>query len=111
MIVLNMKMDVVPEKKLEVTQTVLSMVSEIRRSKGCIKCCFYEDVENECRFTLIEEWNSQKDIDVYLRSEHFKLLIGSMSHLLVRPAEHSTSTVSRREALDIIITKQQMEFT
>ena len=101
MIEATIKMKVVPEKRAELLQTLRSMTEEIRKEKGCISCYFYQDVENENIFSVIEEWKTQEELDSHLKSDMFGALIGAKS-LLVEPADINIKAVSYTAGMEAV---------
>ncbi len=87
MILLTIHMKVTPEKRQELTQTLVSLVPLIRRRKGCLRCGFFYSAEDPNELCLIEEWASRQALADHLQSEHFKVLLGAMSLL---PEPHQT---------------------
>ena len=69
-------MDALPEKYLEVKQTLLALIVPIRKMKGCLSHNIFLDIENDNGLSLIEEWESREDLDDHLQSEKFTLLMG-----------------------------------
>ena len=61
---------------------------------------FYQDVDNEEDFLVIEEWATQKDSDDHLQSDIFTVLMGAGS-LMRRPPEIVIHTVSRSKELEV----------
>jgi quinol monooxygenase YgiN len=86
MILLIIRMKVLSEKRMELSQTIASLSGPIRMEKGCRRCDFCQSVEDENQLFLLEEWDTQKNLRTHLKSEHFKVLRGSMS-LLQEPFE------------------------
>lgn len=84
-------MKVFPEKRKELFQTLSSLVKSIRGHKGCKRCEFSVSAEDENEFCLLGEWENRKDLDTYLESNLFKVLLGAMS-LLKNPHEMSFYT-------------------
>ncbi len=76
---------VIPEKREELLQTLQSMTKEILKEKGCISCTFYQEVENKDVFNLIEEWETQEEMESHLKSEMFSAIIGVKSLLVEEP--------------------------
>jgi quinol monooxygenase YgiN len=77
------------------------MTEEIRKEKGCMSCYFYQDVENENIFSVIEEWKTQEKLDSHLKSDMFSALIGTKS-LLVEPAEINIKAVSYTAGMEAV---------
>ena len=93
MILTHIKMNVRPEKRKELRQTIRSIVQEVRKENGCVDSTFYQNAENENDFFLIEEWETQQALDDHLQSAGFTVLMGARS-LLSRPAEIKIHSVS-----------------
>jgi quinol monooxygenase YgiN len=77
---------------MELSQTIASLSSSIRLEKGCKRCDFCRSIEDENRFFLLEEWNTQENLMIHLKSEHFKVIRGTMN-LLKEPYETMFHTV------------------
>ncbi|OGQ97703.1 MAG: hypothetical protein A2521_02015 [Deltaproteobacteria bacterium RIFOXYD12_FULL_57_12] len=86
MILTIMHMRVSAEKRMELSQTIISLISSIRTEKGCGRCDFFHGLENENIFCLLVEWDTRKNFETQLTSEWFKVLRGAMS-LLEEPCE------------------------
>jgi len=86
-------MKVLMEKRMEMMQTLLSMIEPTRKEKGCLSYDVFCDLEDNHVFNLIEEWDTHEDLDHHIRSERFSVLLGTKS-LLEKPLEMKTHTVS-----------------
>jgi quinol monooxygenase YgiN len=84
MILMNILMKVLPEKRKELIQALSSLVELIRKEKGCKSCNFYCRSEDENELCLQGEWETKEDMDAHLQSDLFKVLLGAMS-LLKKP--------------------------
>ena len=94
MVIVIIKMNVRPEKCLELRQTLLVLLKSLRKEKGCLSQDFCRDIENDNAFSVIQMWRSRKDLDEHLRSDTFTLLMGNQ-YLLSRPQEITISEVPR----------------
>ena len=92
MILLTIRMNVRSEKRMELSQTIASLSSSIKMEKGCNRCDFCQSTEDENRFFLLEEWDTQENLMTHLKSEHFKVIRGAMN-LLQEPYEKTFHTV------------------
>ena len=92
MILLIIRMNVLSEKRMELSQTIASLSGSIRMEKGCRRCDFCQSIEDENRLFLLEEWDTQENLMTHLKSEHFRVLRGAMS-LLKEPYEMMFHTV------------------
>ena len=90
-----------PEKHLEVLQTLLSLMEPVRKDSGCRSCCAFCDIDDRNRFTLLEEWETQKDMDNHIRSLQFGVLLGTKT-LLSEPPHIRIYTVSQTCGMDTV---------
>lgn len=86
MILLFIRMNVLPEKRKELSQAITSLVVSIRTEKGCYRCNFCHSMEYEDELYLCEEWETQEGLAGHLQSEQFKVLLGAIN-LLKKPHE------------------------
>ncbi len=99
MILVIIRMKVIPEKRMELSQTIASLIGSIRTEKGCERCDFCQNIENENGLYLFEEWDTQENLKSHLKSERFRVLRGAMS-LLKEPYEILFQTVFHPEGMD-----------
>lgn len=95
MILLIIRMKVLAEKRKELSQTISSLMASIRTEKGCLRCEFCQNMEDENGLSFLEEWHTREDLKSHLRSERFKVLRGAMT-LLKAPYEISFHTVPEK---------------
>jgi len=91
-------MKVPSEKRMELSQTIGSLIGSIRTEKGCKRCDFCQGMEDENRLFLLEEWDTQENLKNHLNSGRFRVLRGAMN-LLKEPYEMMFHTVFRREGI------------
>jgi len=99
MVIIFVRIEVRPEKRRELSQTLHSIVGQLSKESGCLHSCFYQDAESENNFLVVEEWATQKDSDDHLQSDIFTVLLGAGS-LMCRPPEIVIHTVSRSTVLE-----------
>ncbi len=98
MILVIIRMQVFPEKRKELSQTIVSLIGSLRTEKGCLRCDFCQCMENENEFRIFEEWDTRKNLNSHLKSERFRVLRGAMN-LLQEPYEmmfHTVAAVKKR---------------
>ncbi len=93
MILVIIRMRVLSEKRMELSQTVALLIGSIRTEKGCQRCDFCQSTEDENKLWLLEEWDTQENLKSHLKSGRFKVLRGAMN-LLQEPYEMMFHTVS-----------------
>ncbi len=99
MILVIIRMKVLSEKRMELSQTITLLSGSIKMEKGCQRCDFCESIEDENRLFLLEEWDTQENLMTHLKSEHFRVLRGAMS-LLKEPYERVFHTVFHPAGMD-----------
>ena len=77
---------------MELSQAIVSLIGSIMMEKGCKRCDLCQDVEDENRLFLLEEWDSQENIKSYMKSGRFRVLRGAMN-LLEEPYQMMFYTV------------------
>jgi quinol monooxygenase YgiN len=86
MILLMIRMKAPSDKRIELSQTINSLIGPIRNEKGCKRCDFYQQIGNENELCLLEQWDSREDLSKHLNSRRFGVLRGAMN-LLKEPYE------------------------
>ena len=86
MILVITRMNVLSEKRKELSQTLTSLSGSIKMEKGCRICDFCQSIEDENRLFLLEEWDTRESLMIHLESKNFKVLRGAMN-LLREPYE------------------------
>jgi quinol monooxygenase YgiN len=92
MILVIIRMKVLSEKHLELSQTIASLTAFIRTEKGCRRCDFCQNMENEDELCLLEEWDTQENLKRHRKSGRVRILRGAMN-LLKEPYEMMFHTV------------------
>jgi quinol monooxygenase YgiN len=101
MIIVRITMNVLPEKQLEVMQTLLSMIEPTGKEAGCLSYAVFCDIEDESLFSLLEEWETREDLDHHIMSQRFGVLLGTKT-LLCEPPKIQIHTVSQSEGMEAI---------
>ncbi len=81
MILVVIRMKVLPEKYMELSQTIALLIGSIRTEKGCGRCDFCQNTEDQNELWLLEEWNTRENLKNHLKSEPFRVLRGAMNLL------------------------------
>lgn len=89
------------EKQEEIMQTLGMLIESMRREKGCRNYQVYQNIMNENWFSSYGEWDSHDELDRYLRSDKFSVLLG-MKSLLSDPMQIQILTVSHSEGIEFI---------
>ena len=101
MIIASVRLSALPEKRVELVQTLLAWLSVVRNEEGCIAYRLCQDLENVSTLWLISEWDAQSNLDRHFRSSSFAVLQGARS--LLREAQdvvlHAVSFTAGNEAV------------
>jgi quinol monooxygenase YgiN len=76
MILVIMRMRVLSEKCMELSQTIASLSGSIGLEKGCRRYDFCQSADDEDRLFLLEEWDTQENLMAHLTSEYFSVFRG-----------------------------------
>src|SRR5689334_1893490 len=72
MIVVRVAMNIKPSDLSNFVAACQDNVTESRKFDGCLKFEVFEDMGNENRLFLYEEWASLQHFDAYRHSDYFK---------------------------------------
>ena len=109
MIVKTTKITVRPEKRVELAQTIGRLLGPIKNVKGCRTIRFYLDAADENSSLLLSEWETESDLERYLRSDDFAILRGAITVLSIGCTESRslvTSEARRSVSRPITMLKQ-----
>lgn len=101
MIIVILRVAVPPERWDETIRTVRSFLGPTRVQPGCISCRFYQDTEELNVLTLVEEWESQEDLDRHIRSDEYRKILAVMD-LADEPPQIRFHTVSDTGGIGVI---------
>jgi quinol monooxygenase YgiN len=110
MFIIRITMHVIPEKRKEFLQTLLSLIGPPEKEKGCISYDIFCEIHDENVFNLISEWESRRHVDHHIRSDRFSVLLGTKS-LLSEPLKIRILTVSGSEGVEAVNTVRKKEET
>jgi quinol monooxygenase YgiN len=100
-IIVKITMNALIEKRTEVMQTILSMIEPTENEGGCLSSHGFLDIEDKNGFSLIAKWATRDDLDHYIRSDRFSVLLGTRS-LLCEPPQIEIHTVSLSEGIETV---------
>ena len=99
MILAIIRMKVPSEKRMELSQTIASLIGPIRAEKGCNRYDFCQSMEDENELYLLTEWDTQENLMGHLRSGCFRVLRGAMN-LLEEPYQMKFYTVFHPKGME-----------
>jgi quinol monooxygenase YgiN len=93
MFLVTIRMQAIPEKREELSQTIGFMIPAIRDMEGCQSIEYSRSESDENEIFLFAEWDKRKHAMTYLSSDVFKVLLGARG-LLARPHDLKLYAVS-----------------
>jgi quinol monooxygenase YgiN len=102
MIVSTLRIVTVPRSRAEVVRALAAQLGPTRVQPGCLRCDLYRDVDNQGAITLVEEWESQAELDLRLSSEEYRSVLGAMELAHEHPVIHF-DTVAKRGGLEVVV--------
>ncbi|MCA1784414.1 MAG: antibiotic biosynthesis monooxygenase, partial [Desulfobacteraceae bacterium] len=101
MIVVKITLNVLADKHLEVTQTLLSLIETVGKEPGCQNYNIFCDIHDQNHFCLLAEWKTKEDLDHHIRSCRFGVLLG-IKTLLQEPLNIQMYTISHLRGMEAI---------
>lgn len=106
MVISTLRILTAPKSRAEVVRTLTAQLGPTRVQPGCHRCDLYQDIENRETITLVEEWESQADLDLRLRSEDYRSVLAVIELAQEQPVIHF-DTVARRGGLEIVASARE----
>ena len=94
-IVTTTTISVQPEKRTELFQTLSGLIQQIKDAKGCVMFRHYVDASDENLSLLLGQWETDSDLNNYLRSNHFAILRGAIQLFSIRSTDFRALVTSR----------------
>ena len=94
----------------EVFQTLLSMIEQPGKEKGCLSYGIFCDIEDNNVFNLIPEWETRQYLEHHMKSDRFRMLLGTKS-LLSNPLKIKIFTVRDFEYIEAIYSIRKKVFS
>lgn len=96
MVISVLRLRVPPERKADTIDMLNLMIGPTAAKPGCVHCRLYDNQGLEEEVLLLEEWESQKNLEQHLCSEEFKKALEAMDMASEKPqlAFHSVSNTT-----------------
>jgi quinol monooxygenase YgiN len=101
MILASLRMIVQPDKRKDLLEAMRGMLEPARVERGCLSYRLYQDIENRNAFALLEEWETQEDLDRHLSKDNQRQILALMDLLSEEP-ELRFNTVSHTAGMELI---------
>ncbi len=101
MILATVRMTIPPQRRVQVTKTLKSMVRETGIIPGCLSSRLYHDENEEAVLVCEQVWRNQDDLNQYLRSEDYRRMLLLME-LAGEPPEIKFQKISETAGIEVI---------
>jgi quinol monooxygenase YgiN len=101
-------MNVLPEKQKEVVQTLLSLITPMKKEAGCLSYRLLYDMTDKNLLCVLQDWESREKLDNYLKSDIFGVLLGTKS-LLNQTYGIQIYTVRKTEGMEAVIDVREIK--
>jgi len=98
-VTLSLRIRVPPEKQRELRENVYALMGPTQAQPGCLGCHFYQDIDNEMTMLLVEEWDSEAQLNKHMQSADFKLVLEMMDLSAIQP-EFKIQTISNTVGME-----------
>ena len=102
MIISTLRILTTPKSRAEIVRILTAHLGPTRVQPGCLRCELYRDVDDQSAITWVEEWQSQADMDLRLRSEDYRIVLAAIELARETPVIHF-DTVIRRWGLVVVV--------
>jgi len=102
MVVATLRILTAPQSRATVVRTLTAQLGPTRVQPGCHQCDLYQDVADAAVITLVEQWESQAELDLRLGSEEYRAVLGALELSQEQPEMHF-DTVTRRGGLEVVV--------
>jgi quinol monooxygenase YgiN len=90
-----------PNRRSDLLEAMRGMLEPARVERGCLNYRLYEDVDNRNALILLEEWETQEDLERHISKNNQRRLLALMDLLSEQP-EFRYDTVSHTVGMDLI---------
>ena len=101
MITATFRIVVYPERRDEVLKTLRPLIGPTEAEPGCISCRIHQDVDNPNVLTLVEQWDTQADLDKHIASDDFRRILAVLD-LSIEPPEIRFDGIAESAGIELI---------
>jgi len=87
MIQITIRMKPIPEKRKELVQTLQELTEAMRQGKGFIDARIHLNDNHHNLVRFIEQWETQEDVNAYLESSRYYVVLRGALKLLTSSSE------------------------
>ena len=103
MIVSTIRMVAEPHPKEEILEILFSVKGPAEAKPGCVRCCIYQDLENEKVIVYEEIWRKEEYLYNHICSSHYYKILAAVD-LADEPPDIAFNTISNIGRMELIKT-------
>ena len=89
------------ETKNDVLKTLRPLIGPTEAQPGCVSCRMHQDVDDANALTLVEQWETQADLNRHIASNDFRRVLAVLD-LSIKPPEIRFDGVSHTAGIELI---------
>ena len=101
MIITLIRITIDAENREEILSVARSLLGLVRAQPGCIHFEICHNIDDVNTLAIVEEWESQEDLDRYIRSDEYRKVL-ALIDFSAEPPEIRFNTVSHTGGLEVI---------
>ena len=101
MVIMSLRIKVSPMKRAEIVKLIRPLIGPNEAKSGCLLFRLYSETDDDDAILLLQEWQSQEDLDQFIRSQDFKRVLATMD-LANQAPEFSVKTVSSEAGMELV---------
>ena len=101
MIIVKLRVKVPSGERADVIDIFDSFIGPVSVQPGCVSAKLYAEINNDDDLILLEEWDSQKNLERHIRSDDFHKFLAVMDMAKEQP-EISFHTVSSTQGFELL---------
>lgn len=101
MIISILTIHVLLNSRADAVRTLKAAMGPTQAKQGCLKCSLNSHIDNDDTLLLVEHWSSQEQLEHYIRSEEYRLILVAME-LSTKEPEVEIHTVSSTVGLELV---------
>ncbi|KAL7712189.1 ABM domain-containing protein [Entamoeba marina] len=77
------------EEDKDLLKNVALMIEATKKDHGCISYTFVQESLNKTHYMMVEQWESKKDLEDHLKTEHYKTFVTYIESISSKPGDLS----------------------
>ena len=105
MVLVHMRITASTRQRREILKTLRALAASTAARRGCASVRVLQEVDNHNSFLWIEQWDSEADLERYMRSDEYRALLAVID-MSMRQPDIRFFTVDRTAGMEMIAEKR-----